>query len=60
MSAGQRERLWPLFEAVRASPVKRRLAIWSDIFARTTQHYAAREVKPFTHIVVDEAQDLDV
>jgi len=60
MSAGQRERLWPVFVAVRASLAKRGLATWPDIFARTTARYAAREDKPFTHIVVDEAQDLSV
>lgn len=60
MSAGQRARLWPVFAAVRASLSKRGLATWPDIFARATRHYAAREAKPFTHIVVDEAQDLGV
>lgn len=60
MSAGQRERLWPVFAAVRASLAKRGLATWSDIFARATAHYATTPVKPFTHIVVDEAQDLGV
>ncbi|HUW30725.1 MAG TPA: 3'-5' exonuclease [Planctomycetota bacterium] len=60
MSAGQRERLWPVFAAVRASLAKRGLATWPDIFGRTAAHYAVRETKPFTHIVVDEAQDLGV
>jgi hypothetical protein len=60
MSAGQRERLWPGFAAVRASLTKRGLATWPDIFVRTAAHYAARETKPFTHFVVDEAQDLGV
>lgn len=60
MSAGQRERLWPVFAAVRASLPKRGLATWPEVFARAAAHYAARETKPFTHIVVDEAQDLGV
>lgn len=60
MSAGQRERLWPVFAALRASLAKRGLATWSYIFGRTAAHYAARAAKPFTHIVVDEAQDLGV
>jgi hypothetical protein len=60
MSAGQRERLWPVFAAVRGSLTKRGLATWPDIFGRTAAHYATREIKPFTHIVVDEAQDLGV
>jgi superfamily I DNA/RNA helicase len=60
MSAGQRERLWPVFAAVRASLAKRGLATWPDIYGRTATHYAARDAKPFTHIVVDESQDLGV
>lgn len=60
MSAGQRERLWPVFATVRASIAKRGLATWPEIYSRTTAHYATRDVKPFTHIVVDESQDLGV
>ena len=60
MSAGQRERLWPVFAAVRASLVKRGLATWPDIYGRAAAHYTTRDVKPFSHIVVDESQDLGV
>ena len=60
MSAGQRERLWPVFAAARAALAKRGLATWPDIFGHVAAHYAARTHKPFTHIVVDEAQDLGV
>lgn len=60
MSARQRERLWPVFAAARASLSKLGLLTWSEIFARTAAHYAARADKPFNHIVVDEAQDLGV
>jgi hypothetical protein len=60
MSAGQRERLWPVFAAVRAALAKRGLATWPEIYGRTAAYYAGRDTKPFTHIVVDEAQDLGV
>lgn len=60
MSAGQRERLWPVFDAVRASLAKRGLATWPEMYGRVAAHYAAAAVKPFSHIVVDEAQDLGV
>jgi hypothetical protein len=60
MSAGQRERLWPVFAAVRAALGKRGLLTWPEVFGRTAAHYAARADKPFSHIVVDEAQDLGV
>ena len=60
MSVRQRERLWPVFGTARGSLGKRGLLTSSDIFARTTAHYAARDRKPFDHVVVDEAQDLGV
>lgn len=60
MSAGQRERLWPVFEAVRASLTKRGLATWPLLYGQVAAHYAGRAEKPFSHIVVDEAQDLGV
>ena len=60
MSAGQRERLWPLFEAVRASLKKRGLVTCPVLYGQVTAHYAGRSEKPFSHIVVDEAQDLGV
>ena len=60
MSAGQRERLWPVFAAVRASLGKRGLATWPEVYDRVATHYAARPAKPFSHIIVDEAQDLGV
>lgn len=60
MSAGQRERLWPVFAAVRASLAKRGLLTWPEVFGRAAAHYAGSAAKPFTHIVVDEAQDLGV
>jgi hypothetical protein len=60
MSAGQRERLWPVFAAARASLAKRGLSTWPDVFGQAAAFYAGRAEKPFTHIVVDEAQDLGV
>ena len=60
MSAGQRERLWPVFAAVRAALAKRGLATWPDVYGRVAAYYAGREAKPFDQIVVDEAQDLGV
>jgi hypothetical protein len=60
MSAGQRERLWPVFVAVRALLSRRGLATWPEIYGRTAAYYAGQPTKPFSHIVVDEAQDLGV
>jgi UvrD/REP helicase N-terminal domain len=38
----------------------RRLMTPASLFAKLAEHYAARAEKPFSHIVVDEAQDLGV
>jgi hypothetical protein len=60
LGARQRESLWPVFEAVRQSLSERRLMTPASMFAELTAHYGQRGDKPFSHIVVDEAQDLGV
>ena len=60
LGARQRENLWPVFENVRRALAERRLTTPAMLFAKLTAHYAEREAKPFSHIVVDEAQDLGV
>ena len=60
LGARQRESLWPVFENVRRALSERRLTTPAALFAKLTAHYAEREIKPFAHIVVDEAQDLGV
>lgn len=56
----QRERLWQVFDAVRNHLAARRLFTASSLFAETAALYRDKQPKPFTHIVVDEAQDLGV
>lgn len=60
LSKQQREKLWPVFEAVRRALADRRLMTPAALFAKLARHYGSRADKPFTHIVVDEAQDLGV
>ncbi|MDQ2079047.1 3'-5' exonuclease [Xanthobacteraceae bacterium Astr-EGSB] len=60
LGARQRESLWPVFDGVRRALDARRLMTPASLFATLTAHYAGRADKPFTHIVVDEAQDLGV
>jgi superfamily I DNA/RNA helicase len=60
LSAKQRTRLWPIFEATRDSINRMGLHTWAQIFAEVTAYYSQRKEKPFSHIVVDEAQDLGV
>ena len=60
IGAKQRARLWSIFAASRESLNKRGLCTWPQVFRTVAGHYAGRPEKPFTHIVVDEAQDLGV
>lgn len=60
MGAKQRARLWPVFAAAREAINGRGFHTLAQIFAEVTAYYAKREQKQFTHIVVDEAQDLGV
>jgi hypothetical protein len=60
LSAKQRERLWPVFAAARARLEGQGVLTWPAIFGAVTRHFAPRDAKPFTHTVVDEAQDLGV
>jgi mRNA-degrading endonuclease RelE of RelBE toxin-antitoxin system len=58
LGARQRERLWELFAATRKRLADRSLTTNGGVFASAATAYRGREEKPFTHIVVDEAQDL--
>lgn len=60
IGAKQRGRLWSVFAATRKAINDRGFHTWAEVFAEVTAYYAGRERKPFTHIVVDEAQDLGV
>lgn len=60
LGAKQRETLWPAFERARALLAGQGVLTWPMIFGEVTKHFSARAEKPFTHTVVDEAQDLGV
>ncbi len=60
LGARQRERLWPVFVAARATLDEQGLMTWPQVFGAVAAGYGERAAKPFTHIVVDEAQDLGV
>ena len=60
MGSKQRERIWPIFVRARELLESQGLNSWSGIFGKVTSHYSEREHKPFSHIIVDEAQDLGV
>jgi mRNA-degrading endonuclease RelE of RelBE toxin-antitoxin system len=60
LGAKQRETLWPLFVRARQLIEAQGLLTWPSIFGKVTAHFAGRADKPFTHAVIDEAQDLGV
>ena len=60
MGARQRERLWPVFNATRESLKARGLMTRPALLSELAALYRARADKPFSHVVVDEAQDLGV
>ena len=60
LGARQREALWQVFSRVRESLRQQALFTPASLFAAVTETYADRAEKPFSHIVVDEAQDLGV
>lgn len=56
----QREKLWPIFVQARQIIETQGLLTWPSIFGKVTAHFSERADKPFTHAVIDEAQDLGV
>ena len=60
LGAKQRERLWPIFIKTREVLFTQGLETWPSIFGKVESHFSSREHKPFSHVFVDEAQDLGV
>lgn len=56
----QREKLWPVLVRARQIIEAQGLLTWPSIFGKVTEHFGQRSDKPFTHAVIDEAQDLGV
>ena len=60
IGGAQRRKLWGVFERVRAALAERKLVTRSDLFHDLAANLSEHDRKPFTHAVVDEAQDLSV
>lgn len=56
----QREAAWSVFAFVRQWLDQRRLVTWAAIYGALTERLERGAKLPFTHVVVDEAQDLSV
>jgi hypothetical protein len=59
VGGSQREVLWQVFEDARARLAASGRITWPDLFHALAAHYADR-APPYTHAVVDEAQDISV
>lgn len=60
LGSKQREELWLIFEEVRKQLRAKALLTAADLFTVVTEHFRGRAEKPYTHVIVDEAQDLGV
>jgi hypothetical protein len=58
LGPNQREKLWPVFQAVRDALSAERYTTWASVFSVLADALAQRPHKPFDHIIIDEAQDL--
>lgn len=56
----RRELIWPWFEQLRDQLGARSEITEAQLFVWVEDHYSRRADKPFSHIIVDEAQDLGV
>lgn len=60
LGSKQRDALWPVFQKAREILSARRMLTQNQLFDEVAAAYADKSEKPFTHVVVDEAQDLGV
>jgi hypothetical protein len=60
LGSKQREQFWPVFASARANLESRGFYTWPGVFTAVTRHFAGKPAKPFSHVVIDEAQDLGV
>jgi hypothetical protein len=58
LGPNQRASLWPVFQSVREALAAERYTTWADVFTGLADALAQRPLKPFDHVVIDEAQDL--
>jgi len=56
----QREAAWGVFAFVRARLTDRKVTTWSQLYAQLAKWVEGGGALPFTHVIVDEAQDLSV
>jgi superfamily I DNA/RNA helicase len=60
LSGKQREKLWAIFEQVRAGLRERGSVTWAGVFNRLAEQQSEGAGSPFDFMVVDEAQDIGI
>ena len=60
IGGSQREALWDVFQRAQAILRARKVFTWAETVSRVTDHFRAAKDKPFTHAVIDEAQDISI
>jgi hypothetical protein len=60
LGARQREAAWAVYEFVRMRLAERKLTTWPQLYARLAEWLRESGPLPWTHVVVDESQDLSV
>jgi mRNA-degrading endonuclease YafQ of YafQ-DinJ toxin-antitoxin module len=60
LGSKQREAIWPVFQKARNILASRGMLTRSQMYEEVGEAYATKPEKPFTHVIVDEAQDLGV
>jgi superfamily I DNA/RNA helicase len=60
LGSRQRDALWPVFAALRERLKSAALLTWAEVFHLLYDHYSRKSEKPYSYVVVDEAQDLGV
>lgn len=60
LGSKQREALWPVFQKTREIIAARGMLTQNQLFQEVARAYDSKADKPFTHVVVDEAQDLGI
>lgn len=60
LGSKQREALWPVFENMRRALAQRGMMTPAQLYAEVARLYADRPEKPYSQVIIDEAQDLGV
>jgi hypothetical protein len=58
LGPNQRASLWPVFQSVREALAAERYTTWANVFTDLADALVQRPLKPFDHVIIDEAQDL--